>query len=164
MDITREPEIEKAPILEQEPELGSGLAGALKLAMTKGYLELEKAKPSAASKMKHLEAKNYSIEDKNYEEDRSHSKRDMYSGPLSDFKEKDSYKPDVKLEYNDEEGKPISAKEAFRLLSHKFHGKGSGKNKIDKKRRKVDQDKVNTYTRISYRYYIPFFRNVCSCI
>jgi hypothetical protein len=68
------------------------------------------------------------------------------------------------LEYNDEEGKPISAKEAFRLLSHKFHGKGSGKNKIDKKRRKVDQDKVNTYTRISYRYYIPFFRNVCSCI
>ena len=148
VDITREPEIEKAPILQEEPEIGSGLVGALKLAMTKGYLEVETKKPSAACKMSHLEAKNYSIEDKNYEDERTPSKRDMYSGPITDFKEKESYKPAVTLEYNDEEGKPISAKEAFRLLSHKFHGKGSGKNKIDKKRRKVDQDKVNMQMKI----------------
>jgi len=66
----------------------------------------------------------------------------MYCGPTSDFREKDGYKPEVKLEYNDEDGKPISAKEAFRLLSHKFHGKGSGKNKIDKKRKKSEQEKL----------------------
>jgi len=143
VDITREPEIEKAPILEEEPEVGPGIAGALKLAMKKGYLEQEKRKPSAAPRMKHLMAKNYSIEDKNYEEERvPYHKRDMYSGPLSEFKDKEHYKPDVKLEYTDEDGRTISAKEAFRLLSHKFHGKGSGKNKIDKKRRKFEQDKL----------------------
>lgn len=59
-----------------------------------------------------------------------------------DFSEKHNYKPDFKLEYTDEDGKPISAKEAFRILSHKFHGKGSGKNKVDKKRRKIEQEKV----------------------
>lgn len=59
-----------------------------------------------------------------------------------DFSEKNNYKPDFKLEYNDDDGKPISAKEAFRILSHKFHGKGSGKNKVDKKRRKIEQEKV----------------------
>jgi U4/U6.U5 tri-snRNP-associated protein 1 len=118
------------------------VAGALKLATKKGYLELEQTKRGIqGGKMKHLEAQNYSIEDKNYEDDRVH-KRDMYAGPTTDFKEKDGYKPEVKLDYVDEEGKTISAKEAFRLLSHKFHGKGSGKNKIDKKRRKVEQDKL----------------------
>lgn len=60
-----------------------------------------------------------------------------------DFTEKNNYKPDFKLEYNDDDGKPISQKEAFRILSHKFHGKGSGKNKVDKKRRKIEQEKVN---------------------
>lgn len=145
VDITREPTSEKVPILEEEPEIESGVAGALKLAMKKGYLEQEKRKPSAPSRMKHLQAKNYSIEDKNYEDERiAHHKRDMYSGPLTEFKEKEHYKPEVKLEYNDEDGQSISAKEAFRLLSHKFHGKGSGKNKIDKKRRKVEQAKVNS--------------------
>lgn len=63
-------------------------------------------------------------------------------GPTMDFSEKNNYKPDFKLEYNDDDGKPISAKEAFRILSHKFHGKGSGKNKVDKKRRKIEQEKV----------------------
>lgn len=92
--------------------------------------------------MRHLEAKHYTIEDKNYEEEQRESKRNFYNGPTTDFREKDGYKPEVKLEYNDEDGKPISAKEAFRLLSHKFHGKGSGKNKIDKKRKKMEQEKV----------------------
>ena len=143
IDITNAPtEMEKAPILEEEPEVGSGLAGALKLAMKKGFLEHEKKKRAPARTMKHLEAQNYSIDDKNYEEDKSRSKREFYSGPTTEFKEKNQYRPDVKLEYTDDDGKPISAKEAFRLLSHKFHGKGSGKNKIDKKRRKADQDKV----------------------
>ncbi|XP_035703154.1 U4/U6.U5 tri-snRNP-associated protein 1 isoform X2 [Folsomia candida] len=141
VDITRIPDQEEVTILEQEPDVGVGLAGALKLAHKKGFLEQEKVKRVGATTMKHLEAKHYTIEDKNYEEERV-SKRDMYFGPTSDFREKDGYKPEVKLEYNDEDGKPISAKEAFRLLSHKFHGKGSGKNKIDKKRKKNEQEKL----------------------
>ncbi|KAH6926014.1 hypothetical protein HPB50_012953 [Hyalomma asiaticum] len=67
------------------------------------------------------------------------SRRERYCGPVSDFKEKDSYKPDVKLEYIDDGGRILNAKEAFRYLSHKFHGKGSGKNKVDKRAKKLDQ-------------------------
>lgn len=94
-----------------------------------------------------LQAQHYSIEDKNYEDERFGKRDDRFlSGPIMDFSEKNHYKPDFKLEYTDEDGKPISAKEAFRILSHKFHGKGSGKNKVDKKRRKVDQEKVLSST------------------
>nr|AAP06345.1 similar to GenBank Accession Number AF299060 squamous-cell carcinoma T-cell-recognized antigen in Tetraodon nigroviridis [Schistosoma japonicum] len=64
----------------------------------------------------------------------------VYSGPLSDFKELTQYKPDIKLEYVDELGRDLSAKEAFRQLSHKFHGKGSGKNKTQKRMKKINEE------------------------
>ena len=35
-------------------------------------------------------------------------------GPTSEFKEKDGYKPNIKLEYIDDDGHLLSAKEAFR--------------------------------------------------
>jgi U4/U6.U5 tri-snRNP-associated protein 1 len=38
-------------------------------------------------------------------------------GPTSDFKEKDGYKPNIKLEYIDDEGHLLSAKEAFRFVN-----------------------------------------------
>ena len=47
------------------------------------------------------------------------------------------YKPNVKLEYVDDYGNPMSQKEAFRFLSHKFHGKGSGKMKTEKRNKKL---------------------------
>ena len=57
-----------------------------------------------------------------------------------DFKEKDKYRPDVKLEYVDDEGRKLNSKEAFRYLSHKFHGKGSGKNKMEKRMKKCQEE------------------------
>lgn len=62
-----------------------------------------------------------------------------YHGPVSDFKDKINYKPEVNIDYIDDSGRPINQKEAFRYLSHKFHGKGSGKNKIDKRQKKIEQ-------------------------
>jgi len=38
----------------------------------------------------------------------------------------------------------LNLKEAFRYLSHKFHGKGPGKNKIEKRLKKMEQDGVST--------------------
>lgn len=52
-----------------------------------------------------------------------------------------SYKPDVKLRYNDEFGREMSAKEAFKHLSHQFHGKGSGKQKTEKRLKKIEDEK-----------------------
>lgn len=72
------------------------------------------------------------------------SRRDRFhSGPINDFKEKDNYKPNVKLEYIDDNGRLLNEKEAFRYLSHKFHGKGPGKNKIEKRLKKSEQDGVS---------------------
>lgn len=130
--------------MEQEPDVATGIAGALKVARNKGYLDKDQMKKGGPAKMRHLQAQHYSIEDKSYEDDNRFGKREdrFSSGPIMDFTEKNNYKPDFKLEYNDDDGKPISQKEAFRILSHKFHGKGSGKNKVDKKRRKIEQEKV----------------------
>merc|ERR1712150_469118 len=54
------------------------------------------------------------------------------------------YKPTVNLEYIDDNGRAMSSKEAFRFLSHKFHGKGSGKLKTEKRYRKVEVDKMSS--------------------
>lgn len=76
-------------------------------------------------------------------EDDKFGRRDRFhSGPIMDFKDKDNFKPNIKLEYIDDNGRILNLKEAFRYLSHKFHGKGPGKNKIEKRLKKTEQDGV----------------------
>ncbi|XP_037077289.1 U4/U6.U5 tri-snRNP-associated protein 1-like [Pollicipes pollicipes] len=134
---------ESAAILEEEPEVGSGLAGALKLAMHKGYVDVEEAGKKGASQqvLSHLRAQNYSIEDKSAMDDDRNRSRSSYSGggPVTEFRDKAHYKPEVKLEYIDDQGRLLSSKEAFRYLSHKFHGKGSGKMKTEKREKKIQE-------------------------
>ncbi|KAK5645554.1 hypothetical protein RI129_006854 [Pyrocoelia pectoralis] len=133
----------ETPILDEEPDVGSGVGAALKLAMSKGYLDKEENNRPSNSRLAHLQAQHYSIEDKTYGEEVERggaNRRERYAGPITDFKEKDSFKPNVKLEYIDDEGHVLSAKEAFRYLSHKFHGKGPGKNKVEKRLKKSQQE------------------------
>jgi len=56
------------------------------------------------------------------------------------------YKPDVKLVYKDEFGRDLNAKEAFKHLSHQFHGKGSGKAKTEKRLKKIEDEKKQLAT------------------
>ena len=51
------------------------------------------------------------------------------------------YKPDVQLKYIDEFGRSMNQKEAFKHLSHQFHGKGSGKQKTEKHLKRIEDDK-----------------------
>ncbi|KAI5286615.1 hypothetical protein KEM52_001927 [Ascosphaera acerosa] len=51
------------------------------------------------------------------------------------------YKPDVQLKYVDEFGRLMDQKEAFKHLSHQFHGKGSGKMKTAKHLKKIEEEK-----------------------
>lgn len=51
------------------------------------------------------------------------------------------YKFNVELKYVDDMGRHLNQKEAFKELSHQFHGKTSGKGKTDKKLSKIDQEK-----------------------
>lgn len=43
--------------------------------------------------------------------DDKYSRREEYRGFTQDFKEKDGYKPDVKIEYVDETGRKLTPKE-----------------------------------------------------
>ena len=56
----------EVPILDIEPDVGVGVAGALRLAVSKGYLEREDMNKPSASRFSHLQAQNYSIEDKTH--------------------------------------------------------------------------------------------------
>lgn len=51
------------------------------------------------------------------------------------------YKPNVQLKYHDDHGRSLDQKEAFKHLSHQFHGKGSGKGKTDKYLKKIEDEK-----------------------
>lgn len=57
---------------------------------------------------------------------------------LETFKD---YKPDVNIVYYDEYGRTLTPKEAWKALSHKFHGKGSGKMKVEKRLKKIAEEK-----------------------
>jgi len=48
--------------------------------------------------------------------------------------------PDIHLSYLDDAGRPMTAKEAFRKLSHRFHGKKPGKRKQEKRIKKRDEE------------------------
>jgi len=51
------------------------------------------------------------------------------------------YKPNVELKYVDDHGRHMNQKEAFKHLSHQFHGKGSGKQKTEKMLKKIEDEK-----------------------
>ncbi|KAL1763980.1 U4 tri-snRNP-associated 1 [Sigmodon hispidus] len=106
----------------------------------KGLLE------TTMQKVAHVKAPNkslpwavYCIEDKMASDDK-YSWRKEYRDFTQDFKEKDGYKPDVKIEYMDETGRKLTPKEAFWHISHHFHGKCSGKMKTERRMKKLDEE------------------------
>ncbi|XP_071974001.1 U4/U6.U5 tri-snRNP-associated protein 1 [Engystomops pustulosus] len=127
-------------ILDEEPIVNRGLAAALHLCQNKGLLETTVQKIARVKTYnKSLPSAVYCIEDKMAIDDK-YSRREEYRGFTQDFKEKDGYKPDVKIEYVDETGRKLCPKEAFRQLSHRFHGKGSGKMKTERRMKKLDEE------------------------
>ncbi|KIW25311.1 uncharacterized protein PV07_08498 [Cladophialophora immunda] len=58
------------------------------------------------------------------------------------------YKPDVQIKYVDDDGRIMNQKEAFKHLSHQFHGKGSGKLKTEKHLKKIAEEKKREATSV----------------
>ncbi|CAH1792523.1 unnamed protein product [Owenia fusiformis] len=134
-------------VIIEEPSAAEGMGAALALAMSKGYLEKEVVKKVGATKAKGVieEDSNWCIEDKRHDdidEKYKNKTRDRFSGITMDFKEKAGYKPIVQLEYVDDNGRFMNQKEAFRVLSHRFHGKGSGKKKTEKREKKIEEEEL----------------------
>ncbi|KAL1763920.1 U4 tri-snRNP-associated 1 isoform X2, partial [Sigmodon hispidus] len=110
-------------ILDEEPIVNRGLAAALLLCQNKGLLETtvqKVARVKAPNKL--LPSAVYCIEDKMAIDDK-YSWREEYRDFTQDFKEKDSYKPDVKIEYVDETGRKTTPMEAFQQISHRSMGR-----------------------------------------
>ncbi|KAL3317639.1 hypothetical protein Ciccas_003704 [Cichlidogyrus casuarinus] len=132
-------------VMDEEPKLNCGLASAFQLAVKKGFVDKEKPKLSQPGSMSTvLKANNAVREDYRYDNiDAKFAKRDRPAGPLTEFREKSEYKPDIRLSYVDEFGRNMGAKEAFKMLSHKFHGRTSGKKKTEKRMKKIQEEIVS---------------------
>lgn len=96
-----------------EVAVGKGLSGALQLLKERGTLK-------------------ESIEWGGRNMDKKKSK-------LVGIYENDGQK-EIRIERTDEYGRILTPKEAFRLLSHKFHGKGPGKMKQEKRMRQYQEE------------------------
>ncbi|KAF7635704.1 hypothetical protein Mgra_00004798 [Meloidogyne graminicola] len=132
-------------ILGEEKDVTKGVAAMLKLAGQKGYLESGNKKRTGDGSLKHLESKRYSkVEQGRYDiEDKTMRKLERMgttgTGPTRPFPEKTDYVPKVEISYSDKSGRVLEPKEAFRVLSWKFHGKGPGKRQGEKHKSKVDK-------------------------
>uniref|UniRef100_A0A914D9Q7 Uncharacterized protein n=1 Tax=Acrobeloides nanus TaxID=290746 RepID=A0A914D9Q7_9BILA len=131
-------------VLGEEKDVSKGVGAMLKLAAEKGYLEKNKKK-DAGGTLKHLESKRFSkVEQGRYDiEDKYVKKLERMgttgTGPVRPFPEKADYVPKVDITYTDQKGRDLEPKEAFRVLSWKFHGKGPGKKQIEKRQAKQEK-------------------------
>ncbi|KAG8458113.1 hypothetical protein KFE25_012773 [Diacronema lutheri] len=57
------------------------------------------------------------------------------------LREEDEANDRVRLEYLDEYGRPMTAKEAFRRQCHNFHGKGPSKRVLEKRMRRFEEER-----------------------
>ncbi|KAG0051122.1 hypothetical protein BGZ83_004067 [Gryganskiella cystojenkinii] len=105
--------------------------------------EAKLARETAVAKAKDKERsrdKNYSTRDRDRDREYENQRREQQLLDEREDRMKD-YKPDVKLEYIDDSGNRLNTKEAFRQLSHAFHGKTSGKMKTEKRMKKLEDEK-----------------------
>ncbi|DAZ95956.1 TPA: hypothetical protein N0F65_009257 [Lagenidium giganteum] len=98
---------------EEQPLVGSGVAATLSLLRRTGDLRQTGAERQAG---------------------RANDARDR------DIEAELSIKDGVKLDYRDEFGRLLTKKEAFRLLSYKFHGHRPGKKKQEKRLRQLKEE------------------------
>lgn len=109
-----EEEIIKPDETIHESSLGKGLSGALRLLKDRGTLK-------------------DTVEWGGRNMDKKKSK-------LVGLVNENDDKKEIRIERTDEYGRILTPKEAFRLISHKFHGKGPGKMKQEKRMRQYQEE------------------------
>lgn len=154
---------------DEEKTVGGGMGAALSLLRERGLVE--ETKDSRYEKLKANQeflAKKRILEEELDEETRRQRERDRKSGRLDKMstREREEYSrqqnqwrdqqqsrrmdelynafyvPSFSIKYHDEHGRELDRGEAWKELSHKFHGKGSGKGKTEKKLKKIEDEKL----------------------
>ncbi|KAG6025477.1 hypothetical protein E4U41_001515 [Claviceps citrina] len=154
--------------VEEEKTIGQGMGAALSLLRERGLIEASHGNEyeSFRNREEFLTRKRL-LEEELEEQTRQQRERDRASGRLDRMTVREredyarqqnqrrdqqqslrmaelfsaSYKPDVRLRYSDEHGRSLGQKEAFKHLSHQFHGKGSGKGKTEKRLKRMEDEK-----------------------
>ena len=155
--------------LDQETTVGSGLAATLNLVRDRGLLgsgqdaetnedtrlrtqfqseiaKLDKEMDDLAKRQRERDRASgswdrMSARDRDAHAQRQNEERGRYRAQrMSEIMHR-IYKPKVQLKYLDEFGRHMNQKEAFKELSHQFHGKGSGKQKTEKHLKKIKDEK-----------------------
>ncbi|EPX74888.1 U4/U6 X U5 tri-snRNP complex subunit Snu66 [Schizosaccharomyces octosporus yFS286] len=169
-DNGSQPPQKTADVLEDEPLVSGGVGTVLSILKNKGVVKVsaeaqEKMRREEEYNKWFTKKQNARRE---LEEQRRHQKeQDRSSGKLNHMTQKEreqyakrenekwdrliakvemeqfqDYKPEVNIRYVDEFGVELGPKEAYKyLLSHQFHGKGSGKAKTEKRLRKIEDMK-----------------------
>jgi U4/U6.U5 tri-snRNP-associated protein 1 len=155
--------------LEEETTLDQGLGATLNMLKQRGLVKpsdavehnaLHRARERFLHEKTHLETEAEKRARQQRERDRASGKLDRMSAREREEyarwenKQRDQqdarhmaevfnreYKPDVQLKYVDEFGRLMNQKEAFKHLSHQFHGKGSGRMKTEKRLKKIEEEK-----------------------
>ncbi|QPG94578.1 hypothetical protein C2857_006417 [Epichloe festucae Fl1] len=154
--------------VEEEKTIGEGMGAALSLLRERGLIEASHGDEyeSFRDREDFLSRKRL-LEDELEEQTRQQRERDRANGRLDRMTVREredyarqqnqrrdqqqslrmaelfsaNYKPNVQLKYHDEHGRSLDRKEAFKHLSHQFHGKGSGKGKTEKRLKRVEDEK-----------------------
>ncbi|CAO3642502.1 unnamed protein product [Cunninghamella echinulata] len=161
-DNTPSVPMQEEPVIEEEPLVGRGIAATLSLLSQKGFITkandeqlardrriADQIKWQAESKKREKQMERQrdrrsggggGDRHRDYDSDRQKEREER--DRLREFEQRmANYKPDVKLEYIDDQGNSLKTKEAFRFMSHKFHGKTSGKGKTEKRLQKREEEK-----------------------
>jgi U4/U6.U5 tri-snRNP-associated protein 1 len=127
----------------EEPLVGTGIAATLALLKQKGMLEkaneeIFEAETRRSKRQKWLLEQN-KLQAGSKEAGVKKQKRSKL-GADDEVKRFEDYRPDISLSYTDEFGRQLNPKEAFKQLCFAFHGRGSGKNKTEKRLRKIQEE------------------------
>jgi U4/U6.U5 tri-snRNP-associated protein 1 len=155
--------------VEEEKAVGGGMGATLALLRERGLVKSNDTKQlfNSFKDQEEFLAKKRMLEEELDEQTRQQRERDRMSGRLDRMSVREreewarqqntwrdqqqsrrlaelyqnGYKPNVELKYTDDHGRQVDQKEAFKLLSHQFHGKGSGKGKTEKRLKKIEDEK-----------------------
>jgi U4/U6.U5 tri-snRNP-associated protein 1 len=164
-----EQELTEEPAEEEEKAVGQGMGAALALLRERGLIEESHGDEHYETLRNREEflSKKRILQEELDEDARKQRERDRASGRLDRMSTQNreeyarqqntwrdhqqskrvaelfsaGYKPNVNIQYKDEFGRALDQKEAFKHLSHQFHGKGSGKGKTEKRLKKIADEK-----------------------
>ncbi|WVQ67101.1 uncharacterized protein L199_005295 [Kwoniella botswanensis] len=143
---------------ESEPVVGNGVAGILSMLRNQGALKaatdeekererIQKEKDLwladhrrrvAQREMERIMSRGGNKDQAQREYENRMREQQEARDALESYK---TYRPDINIVYTDEFGRKMTPKEAWKSLSHKFHGKTSGRMKTEKRLKKIAEER-----------------------